>query len=265
MHDNELSAEAPDLAYFSERALAFGIDLTLALLGYFLSMKVAWPYYGLLTNPNSYSWSVLWVAVFLVYQAVANAEGRCSWGKALVGIRVCDLEGRPLTLGQSFLRSVGYIASSSFYLGFLWALFNHRLQTWHDRLAGTIVVQSEPRAGRPGVVAAAWGVAGTVLVHWVWVFVLSTPYYRTQTVANAKIGLESVARAEKEYFRAHGRYTDNLYVLANHTGAPEAFIASLGMTFDFARGFELKPEGRRLQITAVARDDLRTPVQIAVD
>lgn len=257
--------ETPDLAYFSERALAFGIDLTLAVLGYFLTMKVAWPYYGLLTNPHCYHWSLLWVGIFLVYQAVANAEGRCSWGKALVGIRVCDLEGRPLTLGRSFLRSFGYLLSSSFYLGFLWALFNHRVQCWHDRLARSIVVQTEPRAGSPLTVAGAWAVAGVVVLHWVWVFVVSTPYYRLQTVASAKLALESVARVEKEYYRTHGRYTDNVFALANHTGAPEAFLASMGSVFDVSRGLELKRQGKGLQLVAVARDDLNTQIELTLE
>lgn len=265
MTETTIHQEELDLAYFSERALAFGIDLTLTLLGYFLTMKVVWPAYGVLSNPNSYNWTLLWVAIFLVYEAAANADGRCSWGKALVGIRVCDLEGRPLSLGQSALRFVGYLLSSFFYIGFVWPLFNHRVQAWHDLLAKSVVVQTEARAGRPMIVAGAWGLAGAVILHWAWVFVLSTPYYRIQTVASAKLGLESVARAEKDYFRTHGRYTDNLYVLANQTGAPDAFIASLGMIFDVSQGLELKPEGRGLQITAVARDDRRTPVRLKVN
>lgn len=251
-----------DLAYFSERAMAFGIDLTLAVVGYFLSMKVAFPYHGMLTNPHALEWSLAWIAIFVGYTAVANAEGRRSWGKALVGIHVCDLEGRPLPLGASFLRSTGYLFSSVLYLGFLWPLFDAKVQSWHDKLAGSLVVQDEARAGRPTMVAGAWAVAGVVIMHWVWVFVLSTPYYRLQTVAHARSGLETVAKLEKDYYQRHGEYTDNLFALANHSGAPDAFIASLGMIFDTSKGLELKTDGRRLHIRAYARDDRRTPVQL---
>lgn len=265
MSEETMTRDDLDLAYFSERAMAFGIDLTLAVLGYFLTMKVAFPFYGLLTNPNSYGWSLLWLAIFLVYQAVANAEGRRSWGKAMVGIQVCDLEGKPLTLGASFLRSGGYLVSSILYLGFVWPLFDHRVQAWHDKLAGSLVVQSEARAGRPTMVAGAWAVAGVVIMHWVWVFVLSTPYYRLKTVASARSGLETLVKLEEDYRQRHGRYTDNLFALANHSGAPDAFIASLGMIFDTSKGVELKTDGSRLHIRAYARDDRRTPVQLRLN
>lgn len=265
MEENNIQYEELGLALYSERVLAFGIDLTLALLGYFLTMKVAWPQYGLLTNPHCYNWSLLWVGVFLVYQAVANAQGRSSWGKALVGIRVCDLEGRPLSLGRSFLRTFGYLLSSLFYLGFLWPMLNRRVQGWHDLLAKSVVAQTEERGGRPLVVAGAWTVAGIVVAHWVWVFVLSSPYYRLKTVASAYRGLESVALVERDYFKTHGHYTGNVYELANQTSSPGAFLASVGMIFDVSRGFELKPEGRRgLKLSAVARDDRSTPVHLTL-
>ena len=254
-----------DLAFFSERVLAFGVDLGLAIVGYFLTLKVVFPHYSVSLNPHAYAWIWLWAAIFIAYQAYANAEGRSSWGKALVGIHVADAEGRPLTLGRSALRSVSYILSCFLYLGFLWPLFNRRLQAWHDLIAKTVVVQDEPRPGRPLVAAAAWVIVGLVGAHFVWTYVLSGPYYRVRTVANAYKGLDHVAALERDYKAAHGKYTDNLFVLADQSGAPNAFMDSMGLIFDVRLGFHLEPHGKGVRISGFARDLKHTPVQIDLD
>src|SRR5581483_6901564 len=188
-----------ELAFFSERLLAFGVDLALAVCGYFLSMKVVFPHDGLWANPHVLPWTGLWTGIFVAYEAYANADGRASWGKSFVGIRVADLEGRPLDLRRSALRSALYLVSSLTYAGFLYALFDPRVQAVHDKLAKTLVVQEEPHAGRPWVVGAAWSVAAILFAHWVWVFVVGDVYYRVKTVANAYNGLRSVATLERQY------------------------------------------------------------------
>lgn len=262
MSDETTGAPELDLAYYSERALAFGIDVSLAVLGYLLTLKVAFPQHDVLLNPHAVAWSWLWIGLFIVYQAFANAHGRTSWGKALMGIRVCDLEGKPLSLGQSSARSAGYLVSGVSYLGFVWPLFNQRVQAWHDLLAKTLVVQKESRAGRPLVVAGAWAVVAVVLTHWAWVFVLSGPYYRVRTIANAHAGLDILADLERRYYKDNGEYTGNLFALADVSGRPQAFLASMGMIFDTSRGLSLEPRGQGVRISAFARDRNSTPVQL---
>lgn len=79
-------------------------------------------------------------AVFLItkYQA--------TWGKKFFRLKVQTIDGKPMTWGRSFLREVvGKIISAVvLMLGFVWAIFDKRKQTWHDKIAGTIVVQEEP-------------------------------------------------------------------------------------------------------------------------
>ncbi|MCX5789553.1 MAG: RDD family protein [Elusimicrobia bacterium] len=254
-----------DFAFFSERVLAFGVDLALAVVGYLLTLKVVFPRYSVSLNPHAYAWTWLWAAVFIAYQAYTNAEGRRSWGKALVGIHVADLQGQPLTLGRSALRSVCYILSCVFYLGFLWPLFNRRLQGWHDLIARTVVMQDESRAGRPLVAAAAWAIVAVIAAHSVWTYVLSGPYYRVRTVANAYKGLENVASLEREYKAAHGKYTDNLFVLADLSGAPNTFMDSMGLIFETRLGFHIEPHGNGVRISGFARDTKHTPVQIDLE
>jgi hypothetical protein len=68
-------------------------------------------------------------------------------GKALAGIRVTMLDGRKLSLWNSFGRAGGYAASAATgFLGFLEAFWHPNRQTIHDRIAGTVVT----RKRRPG-------------------------------------------------------------------------------------------------------------------
>jgi uncharacterized RDD family membrane protein YckC len=64
-------------------------------------------------------------------------------GKRALGIRVYDFRGsgEPIGYGRAFIRWLGKIISSiPCYLGFLWMLWDKEKQTWHDKLATTVVV-----------------------------------------------------------------------------------------------------------------------------
>lgn len=87
------------------------------------------------------------VLISLVFPLVA-----CLWfwikkgatpGKMLLGLKVLDAKtGNLLTLGQAFLRYVGYIVSSLiFCLGYIWVGFDKKKQGWHDKMAKTVVVR----------------------------------------------------------------------------------------------------------------------------
>ena len=65
-------------------------------------------------------------------------------GKMLLGARIVDAEtGGPPTTGQLLGRYAGYFLSMiPFFLGCIWVAFDARKQGWHDKLAGTVVIQS---------------------------------------------------------------------------------------------------------------------------
>lgn len=74
-------------------------------------------------------------------------------GKMLLGLRVIQASGDPITPGIAFLRWVGYLISGPvFCLGFLWIAFDDRKQGWHDKIAATLVIRfrggSDPDAER---------------------------------------------------------------------------------------------------------------------
>ena len=82
-------------------------------------------------------------------------------GKMALGLRAVKKNGSRFTLIDALLRNVvGYTLSGMFLLGYLWALFDRQSQTWHDKIAGTVVIDeraakslipedSEGKAGMP--------------------------------------------------------------------------------------------------------------------
>ena len=66
-------------------------------------------------------------------------------GKIAVGLKIVDAAtGGPPPLGRLVLRFFAYFVSAfPLYLGFLWAAFDRRKQGWHDKIARTVVINSE--------------------------------------------------------------------------------------------------------------------------
>ncbi|MEW6153073.1 MAG: RDD family protein [Actinomycetota bacterium] len=75
-------------------------------------------------------------------------------GKKVMNIRVIDFTtGAPLGVGKALLRYVGRIISTiPCLLGYFWSLWDSENQTWHDKIAGTVVVPTSayPVAAWPG-------------------------------------------------------------------------------------------------------------------
>ena len=71
------------------------------------------------------------------------------WGKGqtlgmrLFHLRVADATtGLPIGYGRAALRYLGYLLSAIVcYIGLIWAAFDSRKQGWHDKIAGTVVLQ----------------------------------------------------------------------------------------------------------------------------
>jgi uncharacterized RDD family membrane protein YckC len=63
-------------------------------------------------------------------------------GKQALGIRVVDLQGGgSIGYGRAFVRYLGrFVSTIVFLLGYLWMLWDREKQTWHDKMAGSVVV-----------------------------------------------------------------------------------------------------------------------------
>ena len=75
-------------------------------------------------------------------------------GKRAMNIRVIDFQtGQALGVGRALIRYVGKIVSGIVCaLGYLWMLWDKEKQTWHDKIAVSVVVPTSayPVAAWPG-------------------------------------------------------------------------------------------------------------------
>jgi uncharacterized RDD family membrane protein YckC len=85
------------------------------------------------------------ILVELVYFTYfhATSAGQ-SIGNKIMGIRVLDAgNGRPLPYVRAFARSLmSNVSALPCFLGFFWALWDRRQQTWHDMVADSVVVKA---------------------------------------------------------------------------------------------------------------------------
>lgn len=88
--------------------------------------------------------AVISFVLFILYFTLFTADGGQTLGKRLLGIRVVLRDGGSISQRTAFLRTIGYLLSGFFgtFLGFLWALWDRSNQTWHDKIAGTVVVRA---------------------------------------------------------------------------------------------------------------------------
>ena len=89
---------------------------------------------------------VLWLGllVSVIYFVGYWAKSGQTIGKLVLGIRIIRPDGSALSWGRALLRYVGYLISGLVLsLGFLWLAFDRKRQGWHDKIAGTVVVQAD--------------------------------------------------------------------------------------------------------------------------
>jgi uncharacterized RDD family membrane protein YckC len=249
------------LADFAERTIAFGIDYTLFALGWLLSIKLAFPQYGVGWNPFSTQWTLLWTALFILYHAYFASEGRVSLGKRLLGLKVVDVDNEPLSLIQALIRAICYVPGSLLSLGFLWSLVSANRQAWHDLAAGSYVVAPRRRS-LVAVRAGAFGVLALFGAAWMWQNVWSQRYNRTMTVAYAHVGFQELAQLQKLHKQKKGKYAEDLISLANVSPAPGLFLADMAGLYDL-NAVRIKARKDGYTINAVARDHLATPISFS--
>jgi uncharacterized RDD family membrane protein YckC len=77
------------------------------------------------------------------YAGMESSSSQATLGKMALGIKVTDLNGRRISVGQAVGRYLGKILSALILLiGFIMAAFTERKQALHDMMAGTLVVTS---------------------------------------------------------------------------------------------------------------------------
>lgn len=252
--------EELQVADFSERVVAFSLDLAIFAALSYGSMALFFGQYTIWANPHEGQWLGLWLAVFLLYQAYFSAEGRVSLGKRLVGLHVADVEGHDLPLGQAMIRSGLYVLSSIFNLGFIWALFNPARQGWHDMAVGSVVVSRGGRgAGRLFAVRSLAALCLSLYAGiWYWHYVAGPRYHVIMDVAYAKVGAREISLLQQIHYLDEGRYATSLEELSKVSADPKIFLADMNTLFDRKSGVKITPTKSGYQFLAHANDDDRT-------
>lgn len=81
------------------------------------------------------------LAAILYIRAMATTGQ--TWGAKIVGVKVQRSDGARLGVGRAIGRALfaGFVSGQIFYLGYLWAAWDGKKQTWHDKVCDTIVVK----------------------------------------------------------------------------------------------------------------------------
>ena len=96
-------------------------------------------------------WFAIWIdgilslgIFWIVYETILLSQwGGCTVGKKIMGIKVVTTTGKQLDWTTAFVRSISKILSGTFFaLGYLWMLWDVNSQTWHDKIADTLVVEA---------------------------------------------------------------------------------------------------------------------------
>jgi len=81
--------------------------------------------------------------VKIIYHIVMECSAKqATYGKQIIRIKVCDMEGERISFGRSLCRNVAKLFSvAPFFLGYVFSFFNKTQQCMHDMLAGTLVMK----------------------------------------------------------------------------------------------------------------------------
>ncbi|OLC28993.1 MAG: hypothetical protein AUI91_01495 [Acidobacteria bacterium 13_1_40CM_3_56_11] len=128
------------IASMDDRRLAALIDFCCLLFAYggFLALFSSLGGQFTLSKLNAAVYTTTFAIVYLQYFALFTIFGGTTPGMIMRGLQVVSFSGEPPTPRQMLLRSAGYILSAgTFFLGFLWAMWDEDELTWHDRFSRT--------------------------------------------------------------------------------------------------------------------------------
>ncbi|MDO9232599.1 MAG: RDD family protein [Methylotenera sp.] len=138
-----------EYAGFWIRTGATIIDVILIMLITFpiLIAIYGWAYFdssqtGIIAGPMDFllSWVLPAIATILFW-----LKKQATPGKMAVSVKVVDAKtGQTLSVGQSIGRYLAYFVSLlPLGLGVIWVAFDSKKQSWHDKLANTVVIRAK--------------------------------------------------------------------------------------------------------------------------
>jgi uncharacterized RDD family membrane protein YckC len=137
------------VALIDDRQIAAVIDLVCLLFAYggFLGLFGSLGGHFTLSKLSVAVCASTFAIVYLQYFALFTIFGGTTPGMMMRGLQVVSFSGDAPTPKQMLLRSAGYmISAGTFFLGFLWAMWDEDELTWHDRLSRTYLSAAQTLA-----------------------------------------------------------------------------------------------------------------------
>jgi len=81
--------------------------------------------------------------VKIIYHIIMESSVKqATYGKQLLKIKVCDMQGERISTGKAISRNLAKILSVlTLFIGYLFSFFNRQQQCLHDMVAGTLVIK----------------------------------------------------------------------------------------------------------------------------
>jgi uncharacterized RDD family membrane protein YckC len=136
-------SSSPEYAGFWQRAGAFLIDWLIVVVISLPVIVLAFgaEYFSL--GPATRAWDL--VTMLVLGAAVIGFWRTCGAtpGKLAMNIRIVDARtGELPSTGRLVVRLACYfVSAAALYLGFFWIAIDRRKQGWHDKIAGTVVIE----------------------------------------------------------------------------------------------------------------------------
>ena len=137
-------------AGFFKRFVAFIIDSMLVRIGLGMLLfgtnpiKILYDYDMLQMVHHQLSHGI-WVEVLtMAYFVICETSAwQATLGKRLMGLKVVSLQYEKIKPATAMWRYTWkYLSALVFMLGYIWVIFDAKKQGWHDKLAGTYVIEA---------------------------------------------------------------------------------------------------------------------------
>ncbi|HLL60374.1 MAG TPA: RDD family protein [Candidatus Nitrosocosmicus sp.] len=159
-----------------------------------------------------------------------NHDGQTP-GKSLLAIQILKKDKAKITYLTALLRYIGSLISAViFWLGYLWMLWDKDNQTWHDKIANTVIVKTDKK---PMILLAIILLALMYAIFGGMVFYQSRDFFKTfqkeKPLLNVNMNYQKSQQYEKTYMDAtkfiESKDYENAIIRAHalfaYSGSPE--------------------------------------------
>jgi uncharacterized RDD family membrane protein YckC len=82
------------------------------------------------------------VPLLLLYHIVMWTWKGTTIGGLVFGLKIVRTDGRPINFAVAAVRGLAaFLSAAALFLGFFWAGWTREKQSWHDKIAGTVMVK----------------------------------------------------------------------------------------------------------------------------